>query len=99
MRHTEGFAMARTSMRNKLFMATCGLACGAVALGVAPSANAALLLSLNGGAIVVPDNGPGDSDPNPGEIVNTSVVAGFGIAITVAVSNSPGNPAQGNLQV
>ena len=34
-----------------------------------------------------------------GRIINTSVVAGFGVSVTVAASNSPGAPSGGLLQV
>lgn len=67
---------------------------------VAGSANAALVLDFPGSlAPPVFDNGAGDSDPTPGTIVNSSFILGFGIAITVSQSNSPGTPAAGLLQV
>jgi hypothetical protein len=45
------------------------------------------------------DNGPGDSDPALGRITNTSIVGGFGIAISIAASNSPGTSTAGLLQI
>jgi len=60
--------------------------------------DAALILNLNG-ATTITDNGAGDSDPAVGRIVNTSVVAGFGISISIAASNSPGTATAGLLQI
>jgi hypothetical protein len=79
------------------------LTLAAVCAGVvamAPSgANAALMLDLQSGGVVITDNGAGDTDPTVGRIINTTVVGGFGVAITVAASNSPGTPTNGLLQV
>jgi hypothetical protein len=73
----------------------CAVAAGTL---LATQANAALVLNLNG-AINVTDNGAGDLNPAVGQITNQSVVAGFGIAISVAASNSPGTPTAGLLQI
>jgi hypothetical protein len=77
----------------------CAALAAATVLGVAASSQAALILDLQGGATVVADNGPGDSDLTIGRIINTSVTAGFGVSVTVAQSNSPGDPSAGILQV
>jgi len=63
------------------------------------SAQAALILDIQSGGTVINDNGPGDSDLTVGRIINTTSVGGFGIAITVGTSNSPGNPFAGILQI
>jgi hypothetical protein len=76
-----------------------GFACLAGGLFFASDAGAALILNLNSGAIVVSDNGAGDTDPAVGSIVNNSVVGGFGVAISIATSNSPGTPVAGLLQI
>lgn len=68
------------------------------AISFTSSAQAALMVSYNGGAPIT-DNGAGDSDPTSGSIVNSTVVGGFGVAITVAASNSPGTSSIGLLQV
>lgn len=77
------------------------IACAAgAALWVSADANAALVLDLNNGAIVINDNAPGlDSDPAIGSITNTSTVGGFGIAISIANSDSPGTPSSATLQI
>ncbi len=56
------------------------------------------MINLNGGAIVVTDNGAGDLNPAVGQITNDSTVAGFGVALTVSLSNSPGG-TNGILQI
>ena len=71
----------------------------AVALVVVPAAKAALMLDLQNGSSIITDNGTGDSDPTIGRIINTSVVAGFGLTITVGQSNSPGTSTAGILQI
>jgi hypothetical protein len=76
-----------------------GCAVGVAFWGSA-DAQAALVLNLNNGAIVVNDNAPGlDSDPAVGSITNTSTVGGFGIAISIANSDSPGTPSSATLQI
>ena len=82
-------------MKLSRFAVVCGVAAGSL---LATQANAALILNLNG-AINVADNGPGDLNPAVGQITNQSIVAGFGIAISVAASNSPGTPTAGLLQI
>jgi len=66
--------------------------------GLGSTSSAALILTLNG-TVFVTDNGAGDSDPVVGRINNTSIIGGFGVAITIVSSNSPGNPSIGSLQV
>jgi hypothetical protein len=83
-------------MRHQKWIAVLAIA---VALGAVPAARAALMLDLQSGSTVITDNGPGDSDPTIGRIINTSVVAGFGITITVGQSNSPGTSSAGILQI
>jgi hypothetical protein len=73
------------------------LALAAAGLLVAAPAKAALLLNVGGN--VVTDNGAGDLDPSVGTINNTSTVGGFGVAITIAESTSPGNSTAGLLQI
>lgn len=75
--------------------AAAGLAVGAFS----QSADAALILNYNNGAVVVSDNGAGDSDPAVGRIVNVANIAGFGVSINVGTSNSPGTSANGTLQI
>jgi hypothetical protein len=74
---------------------------GACAVGlVATSARAALILNINNGAIVVTDNGAGDSDPTVGRISNTTTsAAGYSLAISLATSNSPGSATAGLIQL
>lgn len=69
------------------------------ALGFVQPSIAALVVDLQNGAVVISDNGALDSDPTVGSIINSTIVAGFGVSITVATSNSPGTPAAGILQV
>jgi len=76
-----------------------GVACLAVTGFAGVRAHGALILNLNSGAVVVTDNGAGDTDPAVGRITNTSTVAGFGVAISVAQSNSPGTPTAGLLSI
>ena len=85
--------------RSQLLGAMSLCVAGAAILAFQKPANAALILDLQGGATTIVDNGAGDSDPTVGRIINTSVVAGFGVSITVAASNSPGDPTAGILQV
>src|SRR3954464_10139492 len=73
------------------------LALAAAGLFVAAPAKAALLLNVGGN--LVADNGAGDLDPSVGTINNTSTVGGFGVAITIAESTSPGNSTAGLLQI
>jgi hypothetical protein len=76
------------------------VSCAAVAgLFAARSSQAALILDYPGTGVVIPDNGPGDTNPALGTIVNTQFVGGFGITINIAQSNSPGNPGGGELQI
>lgn len=75
-----------------------GVAAASIAFAVS-SSRAALILDIQNGASIINDNGAGDSDPTVGRIINTSVVAGFGLSITVAASNSPGDPDAGVLQI
>ena len=82
-------------MKLSRFGVLCAAAAGSL---LASQAHAALVLNLNG-AINVTDNGAGDLNPAVGQITNQSVVAGFGIAISVAASNSPGTPTAGLLQI
>lgn len=70
-----------------------------LAISMARPSQAALVVDLQNGAYVIADNGAFDSDPAIGSIINSTVVAGFGVSITVATSNSPGNPSAGILQV
>src|SRR5690242_7898927 len=75
---------------------------GAVALvlaGSAASTHAALILDYNNNSVIVVDNGAGDTDPTVGRIVNTTNVAGFGVSINIAQSNSPGAATGGILQI
>jgi len=76
-----------------------GTICGLLAAGAmfAPAAKAALVLNLNGTNIL--DNSAGDTDPTAGSITNRSNVSGFGVAITIAESNSPGTASAGLLQI
>jgi hypothetical protein len=76
-----------------------GVAAAFAAMFGIRTSNAALILDLQGGAVVITDNGAGDTDPTAGRIINTTNVAGFGITITVAQSNSPGSGAAGILQI
>jgi len=76
------------------------VAAGIFAAFTASASQAALILDYNNNAVVVVDGGAGDLDGVVnGQIINNAVVAGFGVAITVAASNSPGNPAGATLQV
>jgi len=76
-----------------------GAGCLAGAAFICPrGADAALVVNLNG-ATTITDNGAGDNDPATGRIVNTSVVAGFGIAISIAESTSPGTATAGLIQI
>jgi hypothetical protein len=82
-----------------IFLRGLGIVCAAgAALLLTPSADAALILNLNG-VINVTDNGAGDSDAAVGRITNSSNVAGFGIVVSIAGSNSPGAPTGGLLQI
>ncbi len=63
------------------------------------SAQAGLVLDFNNNALIVTDNGPGDSDSNIGEISTVSSIGGFGVQITVSEANSPGNATDGTLQI
>src|SRR5437868_13269053 len=92
---------ARERMQMKHYQRRAAGAAVALALAflVGPTAHGALILDYQNGATTVVDNGPGDSSPTTGTIINTSVVAGFGVAITVATSNSPGDPTSGLLQI
>jgi hypothetical protein len=76
-----------------------GTICGLLAAGAmfAPTARAALMLNVGGN--IVTDNGAGDLDPTVGTINNTTNVGGFGVAITIGESNSPGNGTAGLLQI
>jgi hypothetical protein len=68
--------------------------------GTAAVSNAALILNINNGAVVVTDNGAGDSDPTVGRIANTTTsAAGYSLAITLGTSNSPGSTTAGLLQI
>jgi hypothetical protein len=73
----------------------------AAAVGVAAlamPARAALIVTLNG-TTTITDNGAGDTDATTGEIIANTNVAGFGVAITVAKSNSPGAAGLGVLEI
>ena len=87
---------AAKKMQFKLVLA---VAAATAAMLGAREARAALIVDYQNGSIVVADNGPTDSDPTVGRIINTTTVAGFGIAITVAASNSPGSATGGLLQI
>jgi len=76
----------------------CGLLAAGAMFAAAPTAKAALVVNLNGGTTIT-DNGAGDTDPATGQITNSSTVAGFGVAITVAESNSPGTSSSGLIQI
>jgi len=76
----------------------CGLFAAGAMFASTPTAKAALIVNLNGGTTIT-DNGAGDTDPATGQITNTSTVAGFGVAITVAESNSPGTSTAGLIQI
>lgn len=80
-------------MISKALVAAAGLAL------VGSAANAALVLTLQSGAdpaIVIPDNGPGDSNAALGTINNATFAIGpFQGVITVGSSNSPGTVADG----
>jgi len=81
----------------KLIMAA---ALTAGVFGAAAVSNAALILNINNGAVVVTDNGAGDSDPTVGRIANTTTsAAGYSLAITLGTSNSPGSTTAGLLQI
>jgi len=73
----------------------------AAAVGVAAlalPARAALIVTLNGSTTIT-DNGAGDTDATTGQIIANTTVAGFGVAITVAKSNSPGAAGLGVLEI
>jgi hypothetical protein len=91
----EGFSMISNS--NARLAALAGAAMVG-AFSVATPAQAALMVSYNGGAPIT-DNGAGDTDATVGRIINTTVVGGFGITITVANSNSPGSGSGGVIQI
>jgi hypothetical protein len=79
-----------------------GLLCaagGLMALLPAQRAAGALVLNLQNGGAIITDNGLNDSDTTAGRIINSTDVAGFGVAITVAASNSPGSASGGLLQI
>lgn len=75
------------------------LAAASVVGALAIPAQAALVLDLQNGGIVVQDNLAGDNDPTVGIISNSSSIAGFTFQITVAQSNSPGVSTGGTLGV
>jgi len=76
-----------------------GIACLAV-VGYAESrSDAALVLNLNNGAVVVNDNGAGDLDPAIGRLVASQTVGGTIVSVTAATSNSPGTATAGLLQL
>jgi hypothetical protein len=73
----------------------------AAAVGVAAialPAQAALVVTLNG-TTTITDNGAGDTDGTSGQIIANTNVTGFGVAITVAKSNSPGAAGLGLLEI
>jgi len=74
------------------------VACVAGAAFCASRAQAALIVNLNG-VTSITDNAAGDSDPAVGRIINSSNVTGFGIAVSIAASNSPGTSTAGLLQI
>jgi hypothetical protein len=89
----EGSAM---SVNRKVLM-TAAVAVGV--MGAAAASQAALIMNINNGAIIVTDNGAGDSDPTVGRISSTSSPAGYSFAINLATSNSPGTATAGLLQI
>jgi hypothetical protein len=97
-------------MTSQVSLSTCGrnvLRVGALAVAAAlavsatsRSADAAILLDYNNNAVVIADGGAGDLDGVAnGQIINQQVIAGFGVTINVATSNSPGLPSGGSLQI
>jgi len=88
-------------MLKKSFVGMAALvAAGVIGVGLAgQNAQAALILDIQSGATVINDNGPGDTDLAIGRIINTTFIGGFGLAITVGTSNSPGDPTAGILQI
>src|SRR5438552_8562086 len=79
-------------------MRVLAIAAAALAGWITVPARAALIVTYNGSTTIT-DNGAGDTDPVVGFINNTMTVAGFGVAITVAESNSPGTSTAGLLQI
>jgi hypothetical protein len=77
---------------------------GAALLLPHSSAQAGLVLDFDNNALVVTDNNTpggvagGDNDPVTGTISTFQSIANFGITVTTAVSNSPGNSTDGLLQ-
>ena len=84
----------------------CLVAAAAFAAIIIPqrSANASLMITFTSGAstVTVTDQETSpvlDASPTVGEIITTTSVGTFGVQITVAVSNSPGSPSAGTLQI
>jgi len=87
--------------RNRISMSQRFGLIAAAAVGVAAfalPARAALIVTLNG-TTTITDGGAGDTDPTSGQIIANTNVAGFGVAITVAKSNSPGASGLGLLEI
>src|SRR4051794_2102129 len=87
--------------RNRISMSQRFGLIAAAAVGVAAfalPARAALIVTLNG-TTTITDGGAGDTDPTTGQIIANTNVAGFGVAITVAKSNSPGAAGLGLLEI
>jgi len=88
----------RVTRHRGLALAAAFVSSGLALVGLASNSSGALVLNLNGTTFIT-DNGAGDSDPVIGRINNTSTIGGFGVAITIVSSNSPGDPNAGSLQV
>jgi hypothetical protein len=92
-----GISQKSLGRKASLLTIAAGFAAGALQTG---QADAALLLDYNGNATVIADGGAGDLDGIVnGQIINQSLIAGFGVTINIATSNSPGDAFGANLQI
>jgi hypothetical protein len=78
---------------------TCIAFAGVIVHQAGASPVTTLELQYPSAGITILDNGAGDSDPTVGRIINSSTIAGVGVTINVANSNSPGSPSGGELQI
>ena len=78
----------------RLWCAACAMVLAGFGAG---PAEASLMVKV--GATTISDNGGGDLDLTPDQITAVTTVAGFGVAITIATSNSPGSGPGGVVQI
>jgi hypothetical protein len=96
---TVGTQLLSNGKLSKGFVAGAALVGAAAMLATHRTASAALIVDYNNFAQSVVDNGAGDTDPAVGKIINNTNIAGFGVTITVAFSDSPGSGTSANLQI